>query len=73
MTHKTTIYLDDDIRSAIRFAAVDQRLSEAEVIRRALRSSLTEVDLPAPQGGVFDGGQSIDWESDDALRGFGEW
>jgi hypothetical protein len=73
MTFKTTVYLDEDIRAAIRFTALDRQVPEAEVIRQALRASLGGADLPAPQGAVFDGGQPVDWNSGDPLKGFGEW
>ncbi|MDR0848786.1 MAG: ribbon-helix-helix domain-containing protein [Propionibacteriaceae bacterium] len=69
---KTTIYLEDDLKAAVSLAALDARVSEAEAIRAALRAMYMNEDIPAPQGGVFEGGQVIEWNNDDYLRGFGE-
>lgn len=68
---KTTIYLPDDLKSAVKSAAAQQGVSEAEVIRQSIRDAVGGA-RPRPRGGLFRSGQPIAREADEALVGFGE-
>ncbi len=68
---KTTIYLPADLKSAIRRAARQRGVSEAEVIRDSIRSAVGG-ERPRPRGGLFASGAPIAHEADDQLAGFGE-
>ena len=68
---KTTIYLPADLKAAIRRAARQRGVSEAEVIRDSVRSSVGG-ERPRPRGALFAGGSPIAREADDHLPGFGE-
>lgn len=68
---KTTLYLPDDLKSAIKRVATQQGVSEAEVIRRSIRKSIGEV-RPRPRGGLFSSGHPIARQAEDLLPGFGE-
>ncbi|MGH3449052.1 MAG: CopG family transcriptional regulator [Nocardioidaceae bacterium] len=68
---KTTIYLPDDLKTAIKRAATLQGVSEAEVIRQSIRQVVGDV-RPQPQGGLFSGGRPIARNADELLAGFGE-
>jgi predicted transcriptional regulator len=65
---KTTIYLPDDLKAAVEREAASSGLSEAEVIRRAIRAA---VDRPRPRSGIITG-EPIAERVDDLLTGFGE-
>lgn len=69
--NKTTLYLPDDLRHAIKSAAARDGISEAEVIRRAIRKGVGD-GRPRPKGGLFAGGSPIARDADRYLRGFGE-
>lgn len=68
---KTTVYLPDDLKSAIKRAAARQGVSEAEVIRGAIRHVVGDV-RPRPNGGLFSSGRPIARQADELLAGFGE-
>jgi Ribbon-helix-helix protein, copG family len=68
---KMTIYLPPDLRAAVRRAAKQRGVSEAEVIREAVRSPVGGA-LPAPRGGLFAGTEPIADRADELLDGFGE-
>lgn len=68
---KTTLYLPDDLRSAVKSAAAQQGVSEAEIIRQSIRRAVGD-SRPRPRGGLFRGGQSIARHADEALVGFGD-
>jgi Ribbon-helix-helix protein, copG family len=57
--HKTTVYLSDDIRRGLEAAARDTGQSQAQLIRAALHTYLTERPSPLPaligryRGGAF--------------------
>lgn len=68
---KTTLYLPDELKAAIKRAALRQQISEAEVIRRAIRDGV-EGDRPRPVGGLFSGTEPIARRVDELLDGFGE-
>ena len=70
---KTTIYLPDDLKSAVKRAAECQQLSEAEVIRAAIAEAVSTFTRPKPEGGFLTGDwEPVDWNTNDWLEGFGE-
>lgn len=68
---KTTLYLPDDLVSAVKRAAAADGVSEAEVIRRSIRSAIGG-ERPRPRGGLYASGQPIARRADELLDGFGE-
>ncbi|MHB1501029.1 MAG: ribbon-helix-helix domain-containing protein [Candidatus Dormibacteria bacterium] len=68
---KTTLYLPEDLKVAIKRAAAQQGVSEAEVIRESIRQ-VVGASRPRPQGGLFSSGQPIARQADELLAGFGE-
>jgi predicted transcriptional regulator len=68
MTRKTTIYLPDDLKSAIEREARRRRCSEAQVIRDAVAQA---VGRPSPRPGLI-AGEAFAERVDEALAGFGE-
>lgn len=68
VSHKTTIYLPDDLKAAIEGEARRRGLSEAEVIRRAIAR---DVARPRPRFGIIDG-EPIAERAEELLNGFGE-
>ena len=67
---KTTIYLPDELKSAIAERARRDGTSEAEVIREAIAAAV-QPRRPQPRGGVFSG-EPIAERADELLGGFGE-
>jgi hypothetical protein len=68
---KTTLYLPDDLRAAVKRAAAERRISEAEVIRQSIRQVVGAM-RPRPRGGLFSSGHPIARHTDELLSGFGE-
>lgn len=68
---KTTLYLPPELKAAIKHAAAERGISEAEVIRESLRSTIG-TSRPAPRGGLFASGAPIARQADQHLAGFGE-
>jgi hypothetical protein len=68
---KTTVYLPDDLHVAIKRVAAQRGVSEAEVIRDSLRTTVT-VERPRPRGALFSSHDPIAERVDDLLVGFGE-
>lgn len=68
---KTTVYLPDELKRAIKRVAGRRGISEAEVIRDALHSAVGG-DRPRPRGGLFSSGDPIARDADRHLVGFGE-
>ena len=68
---KTTIYLPDDLRAAVKRAAAQQGVSEAEVIRESIRRVVGGV-RPRPRGGLFSSDQPVARHDEELLSGFGE-
>jgi hypothetical protein len=68
---KTTLYLPADLKAAVRRAANERGVSEAEVIRESLRATVGQ-RRPRPRGGLFASGAPIAREADERLAGFGE-
>jgi plasmid stability protein len=68
---KTTLYLPDDLRAAVKQAAARHSVSEAEIIRRALREAVGGARA-RPRGGLFSSGRPTARRADELLTGFGE-
>lgn len=71
LMEKTTIYLPEDLKAAVKRASQQRGVSEAEVIRESIRSSVGSV-RPRPRGGLYSGAESIARRADELLAGFGE-
>ena len=70
---KTTVYLPDELKARLETVAEQERLSEAEVIRRAIEQFVDGRARPRPTLPLFERGEIEpieDWE--EAMRGFGE-
>ncbi len=67
---KTTVYLPDDLHVAIKRAAAQRGISEAEVIRDSLRTTVT-VERPRPRGGLFASDEVTSDRVDELLADFG--
>ena len=65
---KTTIYLPDELKTAVEVEARRRGLSEAEVIRRAVAAAVVR---PRPRAGIVDG-EPFAGRVDELLGGFGE-
>ena len=73
-TKKTTVYLPDELKAALKRAAMAQGRSEAELIRDAVRKLTQRLEPPRPRLPLFSGGDSTLAERfDEELRGFGGW
>jgi hypothetical protein len=68
MTHKTTIYLPEELKASIEREAARRGCSEAQVIRDAVSSAVAR---PAPTPGLLDHEPIAD-RTDELLVGFGE-
>jgi len=68
VSHKTTIYLPDELKSSIEREAARRGCSEAQVIRDAVTAAVAR---PAPTPGLFDA-DSFAADTDELLAGFGE-
>ncbi|MGI8947236.1 MAG: CopG family transcriptional regulator [Ornithinimicrobium sp.] len=68
---KTTIYLPEDLKVAVKRAAAQGNVAEAEVIRQSIRRMLGDVS-PRPRGMLFRSGQPIARQADELLSRFGE-
>lgn len=67
---KTTLYLPDDIKAAVKDEARRSGRSEAEVIRSAVAAAVAPA-RPKPRAAVFSG-EPIARRVDELLEGFGE-
>lgn len=68
---KTTVYLPDDLKAAVKRAARERGISEAEVIRESIRSTVGST-RPRPRGGLYTGTEPIARRAEELLAGFGE-
>lgn len=68
---KTTIYLPDDLKAAVKRVAAQRGVSEAEVIRQSVRAGVGSI-RPRPRGGLYSGSEPIARRVDELLEGFGE-
>lgn len=70
---KTTVYLPDELKTALERAAAQGR-SEADLIREAILRLTQEMEQPKPRLPLFSGGDpTLAERFDEELRGFGEW
>ncbi|WP_120004162.1 CopG family transcriptional regulator [Nesterenkonia muleiensis] len=71
--NKTTLYLPDDLKEAVKQEAARRGVSEAEVIRVSLRSTIG-TSRPKPAGALFASGgrDPMAHRVDELLEGFGE-
>jgi Ribbon-helix-helix protein, copG family len=68
---KTTLYLPEDLKAAVKRAATERGISEAEVIRESIRLSVGGV-RPRPRGGLYSSRRPIARRAEEMLAGFGE-
>jgi hypothetical protein len=70
---KTTVYLPDDLKGALRRAARAAGRSEAELIREGIALVTGAHRVAEPRLPLFESGQAdLAERADDALTGFGE-
>lgn len=68
---KTTLYLPEELKRAIELESRRRGVSEAEVVRDALREKLLEQQV-RPRGGIITGREQIAGKVDELLaEGFG--
>jgi hypothetical protein len=71
--HKTTVYLPDELRAALKRAAELHHRSEADLIREAVQRLTDELSYPKPRIPLFSGGPpDLAEHVDEYLEGFGE-
>ena len=71
--YKTTVYIPKDVKRALAQVAAARGVSEAELIREALRVLTAEATPPKPRLPLFKSGNPrLAERVDDALKGFGE-
>jgi len=68
---KTTVYLPEDLRAAVKRAAKQRGVSEAEIIRDSIRMGVGG-DKPRPRGALYSGREQIANRVDELMDGFGE-
>jgi plasmid stability protein len=68
---KTTVYLPDDLKAAVKRAAQERGVSEAEIIRESIRAGVS-ANKPRPRGALFAGSEPVARRVDELLEGFGE-
>lgn len=69
---KTTVYLPDELKRALRRVADQRQCSEADLLREAVARLTSEAEAPAPKLPLFRStGPSIAEDIDRALEGFG--
>jgi predicted transcriptional regulator len=68
---KTTLYLPEDLTAAVKQTAARQRVSEAEVIRQAIREAVGR-ERPRPRGALISTGRPTARQADELLTGFGD-
>ena len=71
LVEKTTVYLPSDLKAAVKRAAAQRGVSEADVIRESIRAGVGG-SRPRPRGGVFTSSEPIARRVDELLDGFGE-
>jgi Arc/MetJ-type ribon-helix-helix transcriptional regulator len=69
---KTTVYLPDELKAALKRLAELRRCSEADLLREAVARLTSQAESPAPRLPLFrSAGPSIAEDIDRALDGFG--
>jgi hypothetical protein len=70
---KTTVYLHKDLKRKLKSAAAARGVSEAELIREAVRRLTDATIPPRPRVALFKSGKpGLAERVDEALEGFGE-
>ena len=70
---KTTVYLPDDLKAALKRVAHARRRSEAELIREAVRDLVRNSERPRPRLPLFSSDDpTLARRFEEELRGFGE-
>jgi hypothetical protein len=70
---KTTVYVPDEVKRSLKHAAASRGVSEAELIREALRLITSNSIPPRPRLPLFKSGKPrLAERVDEALDGFGE-
>ena len=70
---KTTVYVPKDVKRALGELALARGVSEAQLIREALRTVTLEARPPRPRLPLFNSGKRrLAKRVDEALSGFGE-
>jgi hypothetical protein len=70
---KTTVYIPEDVKRALGQAAAVRRVSEAELIREALRALTSKATPPRPRLPLFKSGKpQLAERVDEALERFGK-
>ena len=54
---KTTVYLSDELKARLAYTARVQRMSEAQVIRKAIEGATLRVNPPRPHFPLFEAGE----------------
>ena len=71
--NKTTVYLPDELKHALRRAATQSGRSEADLIREGVTIVTQRAERPRPRGALFTSGlASIARRVDEELDGLGE-
>ncbi len=65
------MYLPDDLKAGLKRAALLRGVSEASVIREAIRVAVG-AERPRPRGGLFVGSEPVAERAEEFLAGFGE-
>ena len=65
------MYLPDDLKAQLKRTALLRGVSEATVIRDAIRVAVSD-NRPRPRGGLYTGSEPIAERADGLLEGFGE-
>ncbi|WP_034276432.1 ribbon-helix-helix domain-containing protein [Haloechinothrix halophila] len=68
---KTTVYLPDDLKAAVKRASQERGISEAEIIRESIRSAVAG-ERPRPRGALYASREPIARRDEELLAGFGE-
>jgi predicted transcriptional regulator len=72
---KTTVYLPDELKASLERMALDEGLSEAEIIRGAIRAAVAKRKRPQPRIPLTDRGLGDPLAAervDELLAGFGQ-
>ncbi len=70
---KTTIYVPKDLKRAMGRLAAERGVTEAEIVREALRMLTARAEPPRPRLPLFKSGKpDLSEDIDRALAGFGE-
>jgi hypothetical protein len=68
---KTTVYLPDDLKTALADVAVNRGVAEAQLIREAIASYVASAICPKPTPGLFSDGTFEADKMGEYMLGFG--